>query len=139
MVIFQGSDAYISPSWYASKQETGKVAPTWNYTAVHAYGHVKFIDDVNWLRAQLDELTHAHEQSQPRPWGVEDAPADYIEKLLRAIIGVEIPVNRLVGKWKLNQNRPPRDRASVISSLHAINNESTSTMAELIESYNSQD
>jgi hypothetical protein len=107
-VIFQGSSAYISPSWYRTKAQTGKVVPTWNYAVVHAHGAVRFIDDRDWLRGFVDRLTRRHEAGRRDPWHITDAPPDYIETMLGAIIGLEIPIARLVGKWKVSQTVPPR-------------------------------
>ncbi|UCV19112.1 FMN-binding negative transcriptional regulator [Ferribacterium limneticum] len=117
LVIFKGPDCYISPSGYATKAEHGKVVPTWNYTAVHAYGELRLIDDAEWLLAQLHALTAEHEAGLPRPWAVDDAPADYIGKMLGAIVGIEIAIDRLVGKWKVSQNQPAANQASLIAAL----------------------
>ena len=126
LVIFQGTDSYISPSGYATKAEHGKVVPTWNYVAVHAYGTLRLIDDRDWLLAQLDTLTAEQEAALPHPWSVDDAPADYIGKMLGAIVGIEIVIDRLVGKWKVSQNQPAENRASLIAALAG------QPMAELI-------
>src|SRR5437870_9970841 len=104
LAIFHGPDAYISPSWYPAKQETGKVVPTWNYAVVHAHGPLRIIDDKAWLRDFVTKLTNRHEADRRDPWHVTDAPADYIDTMLEAIIGLEIPITRLVGKWKMSQN-----------------------------------
>ncbi len=117
LVIFKGPDSYISPSGYATKAEHGKVVPTWNYTAVHAYGELRLIDDADWLLAQLHALTAEHEGGLVRPWAVDDAPADYIGKLLGAIVGIEIAIDRLVGKWKVSQNQPAVNQESLIAAL----------------------
>ena len=129
LAIFHGPDAYISPSWYATKQETGKVVPTWNYAVVHAYGTLRVIDDPSWVRAQLELLTTQSEAAMPAPWAVSDAPAEYIEKLIHAIVGIEIVVTKLLGKWKASQNQPPENRAGVIAGLETLN---ASEMAELV-------
>ena len=118
LVIFKGPDCYISPSGYATKTEHGKVVPTWNYTAVHAYGELRLIDDAEWLLAQLHGLTAEHEGGLPRPWAVDDAPADYIGKMLGAIVGIEIAIDRLVGKWKVSQNQPAVNQESLITALN---------------------
>jgi len=136
LVIFQGPNSYISPSWYRTKDETGMVVPTWNYTVVHAYGKLEPIEDAAWLRAFVDKLTRTHEQNLPQPWNVSDAPADYITKQLTAIVGLKLTITRLLGKWKLNQNRPPQDRASVLETLRQQKIESAQTMAEYIEKAN---
>jgi transcriptional regulator len=118
LVIFQGRHAYISPTWYTeTKPASGKVVPTWNYCVVHAYGRVEIIDDPSWLRSQIERLVERHEAGQDLPWRISDAPADYIEKLLGAIVGIEIPITRLAGKWKLSQNRSAGDRAGVVAAL----------------------
>ncbi|TXT25584.1 MAG: transcriptional regulator [Rhodocyclaceae bacterium] len=117
LVIFKGPDSYISPSGYATKAEHGKVVPTWNYTAVHAYGELRLIDDADWLLAQLHGLTAEHEAGLPHPWAVDDAPADYIGKMLGAVVGIEISIDRLVGKWKVSQNQPAVNQASLIAAL----------------------
>src|SRR5262249_58619147 len=100
-----------------TKTETAKVVPTWNYAVVHAHGAIQFIDDRAWLRAFVERLTNRHEAGRPEPWKITDAPADYIEKQLGAIIGVEITIARLVGKWKVSQNRPAQDRDGVVEGL----------------------
>lgn len=119
LAIFHGPDAYISPAWYASKQETQKVVPTWNYAAVHAYGRLRVIDDRAWLKEHLAALTQHHETSVSSTWSMGDAPEDYIERLLGIIVGIEIAVTRIEGKWKASQNRPSADRDSVSSTLRA--------------------
>lgn len=117
MVIFQGPHAYITPAWYAEKQRSGKEVPTFNYAVVHAHGRLRAIDDAAWLMDLLERLTARHEAGQAAPWRVSDAPADYIDKLLKAIVGIEIPLTRLEGKWKLGQNRSMQDQASMAHGL----------------------
>jgi transcriptional regulator len=119
LVIFTGPEAYITPSWYAAKQEHGKVVPTWNYVAVHAYGTLRFIEDEAYLRRHLEELTTRHESQRPEPWAVTDAPADYISAMVKAIVGVELTITRLEGKWKMSQNRSAADIAGVVRGLSA--------------------
>lgn len=119
LVVFSAADAYVSPSWYPAKAEHGKVVPTWNHIAVHAYGRAEVFDDAERLLALLGELTERHEQSRPRPWAINDAPRDYIDGMLRAIVGFALPIERLEGKWKLGQNRSDADRAGVQSGLEA--------------------
>jgi transcriptional regulator len=119
LAIFQGPDAYVTPSWYATKQETGKVVPTWNYVAVHARGPVEFFDDADRLRAIVTRLTERQERDRPAPWAVTDAPADFIDGMLKGIIGFALPIARLEGKWKMSQNRPAPDRAGVAAGLQA--------------------
>lgn len=118
LAIFQSENAYVSPSWYATKQETGKVVPTWNYAAVHAYGTLKVIDDPAWIRRQLEALTAEHEANFPAPWAVSDAPLDFTERLIAQIVGIEIHLSRLQGKWKVSQNQPPENRNGVIKGLN---------------------
>jgi transcriptional regulator len=117
LVIFMGADSYVSPNWYPSKREQGKAVPTWNYATVHMKGTIRFIDDAPWLREFVGTLTDIHEQPRAHPWHVSDAPADYIEGMLRAIIGFEIKVSSTVGKFKGSQNRSVADRAGVNAEL----------------------
>jgi transcriptional regulator len=134
MVVFQGEESYISPSWYVAKQEHGKVVPTWDYVTVHAHGAANVTHDAQWLRRLVADLTNRHEQGRADPWQVSDAPADYVEKLLGAIVGVEIPVSRLIGKWKLSQNRSAADRQGVIAGLREQGSDVDAGMASLIDS-----
>jgi transcriptional regulator len=117
LVIFSGPQAYITPSWYPSKQEHGRVVPTWNYSVVHVHGRIRFIDDAAWLRHLVERLTDRHEASRPAPWKVDDAPGSYIERMLQAIVGFEIRVEAIEGKFKQSQNRDARDRAGVAAGL----------------------
>lgn len=117
LVVFQGPQEYVSPSWYPTKRETGKVVPTWNYVTVHAWGRPQVIDDAAWLRRQLDDLTLLKEGVRPAPWTVDDAPAQYVMAQMKGIIGVELPIARIEGKWKVSQNRPEPDRAGVVAGL----------------------
>jgi transcriptional regulator len=117
LAIFQGPDAYITPSWYATKRLNGKVVPTWNYVAIHAYGAVEFFDDAERLRDAVTRLTERQEAVRAQPWAVSDAPADFIDGMLKGIVGFAMPIARLEGKWKMSQNRPAEDRAGVISGL----------------------
>jgi transcriptional regulator len=117
LVIFHGPQAYISPSWYPSKQTTGEVVPTYNYVIVHGYGKIKIIDDREWLRALVTRLTARFEGSRNPPWKVTDAPAEFIDRQLGAIVGIEIALSRLIGKWKVSQNRPRVDREGVIKGM----------------------
>jgi transcriptional regulator len=132
LVIFQGPSAYITPSWYETKKETGKVVPTYNYCVVHAHGPLIIHDDREWLRAMVTRLTARFEASRPAPWAVTDAPADFIDKQLAAIVGLEIPLSRLTGKWKISQNRPAADRAGVNAGLRADGMAASIAMAELV-------
>jgi transcriptional regulator len=119
LAIFQGPDAYVTPSWYATKRETGKVVPTWNYVAIHAYGQVEFFDAADRLRAIVTRLTEREEAGRAEPWAVSDAPAGYVEGMLQGIVGFALPIARLEGKWKMSQNRPAADRAGVVAGLEA--------------------
>lgn len=118
LVVFKGPQAYVSPSWYATKAQHGKVVPTWNYIVVQASGHLTHKDgDAAWLRAQLDALTDSQEHHRQPPWQVSDAPADYLAQAMRAIVGIEIPIATLVGKWKVSQNQPAANREGVVRGL----------------------
>ena len=117
LVIVTGSDAYVSPSWYAAKAEHGKVVPTWNYSAVHLTGLARVHEDTAWLRTAVEELTDEHEQGREDPWHVSDAPSSYVDGQLRGIVGVEITVTRVEGKAKLSQNRSRADREGVVAGL----------------------
>jgi transcriptional regulator len=119
LVVFQGDESYVSPSGYATKAEHGRVVPTWNYVAVHAYGELRVVDDPHWILAQISALTATNEAVLPQPWAVTDAPADYIEKMLGAIVGIEITITRLLGKWKVSQNQPAENQASLIAAFAA--------------------
>ena len=118
LVIFTGPDAYISPAWYASKTEHGKVVPTWNYVAVHVYGKARFTTDQEFLGRHLEQLVSTHETGRPTPWAVGDAPREYIERQMHAIVGVELTIARIEGKWKMSQNRPAQDVLGVIQNLN---------------------
>ena len=130
LVVFQGPQAYISPGWYASKAEHGKVVPTWNYVMVQARGTLRAVDDADWLRAFVTRLTTKHEAVQAQPWAVTDAPADYIDTMLRAIVGIEIQLTALTGKWKVSQNRPAADRAGVVAGLTAVGQPQSAKLVE---------
>lgn len=117
LVIFPGEQAYISPGYYPSKAEHGKAVPTWNYIAIHAYGRAETFDDPQRLHALLSELTALHEHSRAQPWALDEAPPTYIDSMLRAIVGFELPIERLEGKWKLGQNRDKPDYDSVRENL----------------------
>ena len=117
LVVFQGPQAYISPSWYPSKAENGKAVPTWNYIVVQARGRLVVRDDVEWLRRLVTRLTLRHESTQAVPWQVSDAPADYLDAMLRGIVGLEIPLTSLRGKWKMSQNHPAANREGVARGL----------------------
>lgn len=119
LVVFQGPEGYVSPSWYPSKAEHGKVVPTWNFAMVQIRGKPRVIDDAGWIRAQVGELTSNHENKREHPWKVSDAPDEYIATQLKAIVGIEIPIFTIEGKWKASQNRLPADRQGVIDGLRA--------------------
>jgi transcriptional regulator len=119
LVLFHGPQAYVTPSWYASKPRHGKVVPTWNYTVVQARGTLHAVDDAPWLRELVGLLTDTHEGPRARPWAVHDAPDDYVQQMLGAIVGIRIEVAELVGKWKVSQNRDEADRAGVAAGLAA--------------------
>jgi len=119
LAVFTGPEAYVSPGWYPSKREHGKVVPTWNYTMVQARGLLTAVDDAPWLRALVGRLTDHHEATQARPWSVSDAPDDYVQQMLRAIVGIEIALTSLAGKWKVSQNRNAADREGVAQGLGA--------------------
>ncbi len=132
LLVFRGPDGYISPNWYPSKQETGREVPTWNYAVVHVHGRLRVIDDAAWLRRLLETLTDHHEAGQPQPWQVSDAPADHIEKSLRAIVGIEIAIERIEGKFKLSQNHPAANRAGVIRGLRERDGDGDAELAQLM-------
>lgn len=119
LVVFQGPEGYVSPSWYASKREHGRVVPTWNYAIVQARGRPRVIEEAAWLRRQIADLTALRESPRAEPWAVSDAPEPFVAAQVRALIGVEIPITRLEGKWKMSQNRPEADRTGVVAGLQA--------------------
>ena len=131
LAVFRGADTYVTPSWYQTKRESGKVVPTWNYAVVHAHGPLRVIDDREWLRAFVAKLTARHEAKRADPWKVTDAPADYIYTMLRAIVGIEIPIARLEGKWKVSQNRTASDRRGVVEGLSAEDGDAAAAMAKM--------
>jgi transcriptional regulator len=132
LAIFSGPQAYVTPSWYATKRETGRVVPTWNYVAVHAYGPVEFFDDADRLLDVVTRLTDLHEQVRPDRWAVTDAPADFVKAQLRGIVGVRMPITRLDGKRKMSQNRNVTDRAGVVEGLSASERLEDRVVASLI-------
>ena len=134
LIIFLGLDTYVSPNWYPAKQENGRVVPTWNYAAIHAYGRLTFYEDPEWLRNMVTELTKRHEASFPAPWQVTDAPAVYIDSQLKAIVGFEFRILRLEGKQKFNQNRSAEDRLGVIEGLRETGKTQVAELMEKIES-----
>jgi transcriptional regulator len=130
LAIFTGPQAYVSPSWYPSKREHGKVVPTWNYMVVHACGPLRTIDDAAWVRTFVTRLTAIHERDQTQPWRIEDAPASFIERVLAGIVGLEMPVRRFEGKWKLSQNRADADVAGTIEGLDRRDDPSATAVAD---------
>jgi transcriptional regulator len=135
LVVFQGAESYITPSWYETKRETGKVVPTWNYAVVHAYGAITVRDDATWLRRHIAELTAFNEGGRAEPWAVTDAPDGFVGAMVRAIVGIEIEIARIEGKWKVSQNRPEPDRRGVVEGLRAEASAPARDMAELVEAF----
>ncbi len=135
LAVFQGAEGYVTPSWYPTKQESGKVVPTWNYATVHAWGKPTLTDDPDWLRRQIADLTALQEGARPVPWQVEDAPAQFVTAQLRGIVGVEIPISRLEGKWKMSQNRPEADKLGVVDGFRE-QGDAGAVLADLIAERN---
>jgi transcriptional regulator len=134
LAIFQGPHIYISPSFYPSKAKTGEVVPTWDYAVVHASGTLRFIHDAGWLRSFVTGLTATYESSRPLPWKIDDAPAEYIEKMLSLIVGFEFSISSLTGKWKVSQNRPHADRQGVIENLQGAGDADSREIAAMLAS-----
>ena len=132
IVVFQGAQSYISPSWYPSKHAHGMAVPTWNYAVVHAHGLPRVVEDGEWLLNHLTELSDTHEAPQTLPWKVSDAPKDYIDRMIEMIVGIEIPIAKLEGKWKVSQNRPSADRLGVAAGLEARKDDQSRAMAALV-------
>jgi len=132
LVVFQGPQSYITPSWYATKKENERVVPTYNFMVVHAYGPLRVIEDAVWLRAHLERLTDRFEKGRESPWKVSDAPDEFIAKLLPVLVGIEIPISRLLGKWKVSQNQPSVNRSSVECGLRESGREEAVAMADEI-------
>ena len=132
LVVFHGPQAYVTPSWYETKREHGKAVPTWNYVVAHAHGRMRVVDDPAWLRQQLDALVAHHEAAFADPWQIADAPPDYIDKMLSAIVGIEITITDLKGKWKISQNQPEVNRAGVVAGLRQQGKADALQMAELV-------
>jgi transcriptional regulator len=133
LVVFQGTQTYISPSLYPTKQETGKVVPTWNYITVHAWGRPQMMDDTAWLRNQIDDLTRHHEAPRAAPWQVSDAPETFLAAQIKGIVGLEIPIARIEGKWKVSQNRNAADQAGVAAGLRGAGEEADAMAALVAE------
>lgn len=134
LAIFQGPQSYISPSWYPSKQETGKVVPTWNYIAVHLYGTLRAVHDPRWIRCQLERLTGQQEAANEPPWQVDDAPPEFVEKMLQAVVGIEFTVQRWSAKFKTSQNQSTENKQGVVHGLQQRKNLHDSAMADWVES-----
>jgi transcriptional regulator len=132
LALFNGPQHYITPNWYMSKAEHGKVVPTWNYVAVHAHGTLTFKDDPEWILANVQALTNSQEQASANPWRVSDAPPEFIQQQLRAIVGVELSIAKLEGKWKVSQNRSREDREGVIAGLHSLESSAAEEIADLV-------
>lgn len=135
LAIFQGPQVYISPSFYPSKKETGEVVPTWDYAVVHAHGTLRFVHDAEWLHALVVRLTDSHEASRATPWQVGDAPEPYIEKMLSLIVGFELTIVRLTGKWKLSQNHPVANRRGVVEGVGTAG-EDGREIADMLSAFN---
>jgi transcriptional regulator len=132
LAIFSGSQHYITPSWYPEKSETGKVVPTWNYAVVHAYGPLRVVEDPAWLLVHLNSLTSTHEANSPTPWQVSDAPEDFIASMAKGIVGIELPIHRIEGKWKVSQNQSERTRTAVVQGLEDLNTPESLAMRDLV-------
>ena len=135
LVVFQGPHGYVSPAWYPGKAEHGKVVPTWNYVTVQTHGTLRAIDDAAWLHAFVTRLTDRHEQPRPAPWAVSDAPVDYVASMLRGIVGIEIVLSAMTGKWKVSQNRPAADRAGVAAGLRSEGAAAGSALAAAVDGH----
>jgi len=133
LAIFAGDHHYITPNWYPSKHQDGKQVPTWNYIVTHCYGPLKLVEDPQWLLAHLETLTNIHEASSPVPWKVTDAPPEFIKALLNGIIGLELPIRRIEGKWKVSQNRTQRDREGVVEGLTQLDTPESLAMKDLVQ------
>ena len=133
LAIFQAADAYITPNWYPTKAETHEVVPTWNYAVVHASGPLVVHDDEKWVRGVVGRLTQAMERPNTPPWKMGDAPQHYLREMLDHIVGIEIPINRIVGKWKASQNRTEADRNGAIAGLHERSAPGDRQMADIMD------
>lgn len=133
LVVFQGTETYITPSWYEAKREHGKVVPTWNYAIVQAHCRMTIKDDPQWLLQQVTAMTSTQEASRPEPWAVNDAPAEFLAAQMKGIVGVEIEITRIEGKWKVSQNRSDADRSGVAEGLRALESEEAHRMAVLVD------
>jgi transcriptional regulator len=136
LIVFQGVDSYVTPSWYETKRETGKVVPTWNYAMVQVRGTVRVTEDQDWLAQQITELTASQEGRREAPWAVTDAPASFIQSQIKGIVGLEIEITDMRGKWKVSQNRPVADRVGVAEGMES---EEKTEMASLVRSFGGLD
>ena len=134
LAVFRGPQAYVSPGWYPSKTEHGKHVPTWNYIVVQASGPLNVIDNPDTLRALLHDLTTQHESALPKPWSMDEAPADYLAQMMQGIVGIEIPLSSLIGKWKTSQNRTADDRYGVVQGMRTLSDPDAQAMAGVVES-----
>lgn len=137
LAVFHGPEHYVTPNWYATKAETGRVVPTWNYAVVHVRGRLRVTEDPAWLRAHLEASTTQYEARFDTPWRLEDAPADYTDKLIGAIVGIEIAVTDITAKWKVSQNHPAANHAGVVAGLRALGGDAAAEMAALVETESS--
>jgi len=135
LVVFQGVDTYITPSWYETKRETGKVVPTWNYAIVQVRGTARAVEDAAWIATQIRDLTTRHESGRAEPWAVSDAPEAYIASQMKGIVGIEIDIAGIDGKWKVSQNRPVADRAGVVAGLEAGQDTAAQEMAGMVRRF----
>lgn len=133
LIIFQGPSSYITPSWYPAKQAHGKVVPTWNYVTAHAYGMLRVIDDPVWVKSQLELLTAQQESLFNKPWSVSDAPVEFTDRMIGAIVGIEILITKLTGKWKVSQNQPALNQTGVVKGLESLGTSEATEMATLVE------
>ena len=133
LVIFQGPNSYITPSWYPTKQEHGKVVPTWNYVTVHAYGTLRVMDDPTWVKNQLESLTTQQEASFDKPWAISDAPVEFTDKMISAVVGIEILITKLTGKWKVSQNQPALNQAGVVQGLVSLGRSEATELAAVVK------
>lgn len=135
LVVFQGPSAYISPSWYPAKKEHGRVVPTWNYVVVQVQGTLRIHDDPDWVARQVDRLTSQMESSMEFPWAASDMPPEFQERMINSIVGVELVIDTLIGKWKVSQNHPPANRAGAIEGLMATGRAAAIELAEMMRVY----
>ncbi len=133
LLVFQGAQGYVSPNWYASKAVDGRVVPTWNYAVVHVHGRLRAIEDAAGITGIVTALTNTHEAAQPHPWQVTDAPAEHTARLIANIVGIEIRITRMSGKWKVSQNQPAANRASLVDALTATGSSEAAAMAALVK------